>query len=435
MKVVCAESPRYNLQMIFIKLKNRWQKEKAHFKALSPDVRHLLISYYLYLMAYPLFAVFINAYLWRQGEDLNRLLIFNLFYCLGLPLGFYANGLLLKRFHTLKLYWAGGVLEALSGVLIVLIPNNSQYSLIFYGLLSGLGAGLYWGNKNYLSMRLTKGTNRLYYNSMESVGDMMINMIIPAIAGWFIVFGEKVDLYVPETAYKWLMLIGLLLVIISGYIVQSSKIKDINREPLWVRGQSKNWSLVRWYNMLSNIVIGAEFVIPSVLILVLVGKEGVLGLVTSAAAVLSAMCLYILGRKGSVEKAWKTVGLADAIYLGGAVILAIFYSPVSVLLYMAVSTIGWAFRWSPSYAVIMEAMDQENTESGQYAYVCDNELTFNIGRTLGLTLIFVVATMGQEMALRYVPLILGITSFLALIPLVKLSKRVLWRLPAISSGN
>jgi YQGE family putative transporter len=406
-------------------ISQRFALELSHYRRLSDDVRRLLISYYLYLVTYPLLALFTNAYLWRTGESLNLLVMYNVFYCAALPLGFYLNGWLLRRFHTLKLYAVGAILQGLVAVFIVVLPSGMTSILIGYGLLAGLGAGLYWANKNYLSLRLTKGSNRLYYNSLESAGDMLINMVVPALAGLFIIFGEKVGWYVPETAYKWLMGFALVLVSISGYVVQSSKIQDLDYEPMLVKKPSRTWQLIRIYNILGNIVIGAEFVIPSVLILVLVGKEGTLGIVSSLTAVLSAVLLYVVGRIGNISTIWKVVGLASVIYLTGTIILAYFFSPTAVLIYMIASTIGWAFRWSPSYTIVMEIMDQEDHGKGQYAYVCDNEITFNIGRTLGLGLIFILTGVDQMLALRFVPVLIGITTILAFFPFMLLTKRVL----------
>jgi MFS transporter, YQGE family, putative transporter len=402
----------------------RFRKEVDHYRVLTPEVRHLLISYYLYLIAYPLFAVFTNAYLWRLEKDLTLLVVYNLLYCAGLPLGFYANGLLLRKFHTLKLYAAGAVLEGLAGVLIVMFSTSSLIVLAFYGLLAGLGAGLYWGNKNYLSLILTKGTNRLYYNSLETAGDTVINMVVPALAGGFIVFGEPLGLYDTHFAYKCLMLIALILVILAGYVVQSSKIKDIDREALFVDKPSPRWTLVRLYNVLSNVVIGAEFVIPSVLVLVLVGKEGTLGVISSATSILSAILIYVLGRKGKIKNVWKIVCFASLIYLGGASLLAWNYSSIFVLIYMVVSTIGWVFRWPNAYAVVMETMDKEDRSKGQYAYICDNEFTFNLGRSAGLFLILLVAGLSQDTALRFIPLVVGFTSLISIYPLTLLTQQI-----------
>lgn len=406
---------------MFVKLKTRLGKELAHYYHLGGDVRRLLISYYLYLAAYPLFGVFVSAYLWQAGETLGSLVIYNLLYCVGLPLGFYLNGYLLRHFHTLRLYALGAVIQGLSGILVVFFSTTSLTGLAAYGLIYGVGAGLYWGNKNYLSQRLTRGSNRLYYNSLESSGDMLINIFMPVLAGTLITFGSHFNLYLTETGYRLGMGLGLILTIISGLIVQSSQIQDLAHEKVLVKTKSTRWNQVRLYNFLFNIAVGAEFVIPGVLILALVGNEGTLGIVSSATAALSAITLYLLGRKGEVKNIWRFVALGSFIYLSSTLLLSFGLNLVSILVYQAASTIGWAFRWSPGYTLTMEIMDQEDG-THQYAYVCDNELFFNLGRVVGLLIILAVASRSQVAAMQFVPLIVGVTGLFALIPLKKMSQ-------------
>jgi len=72
----------------------------------------------------------------------------------------------------------------------------------------------------------------------------------------------------------------------------------------------------------------------------------------------------------------------------------------------------------------MEIMDKEDTKKGQYAYICDNEITFNIGRSLGILLIFLFMGSSQTTALRYIPLLVGTISLVALWPLWPLVRRV-----------
>jgi MFS transporter, YQGE family, putative transporter len=175
------------LKMIFARIKI----ELGHFMVLSEDMRRLLLSYYFYLAAYPLFKVFTNTYLWRQGENLVLIVVYNLFYFLGLPLGFYLNGLLLKRISSSRLYALGSIIEGLVAIGVVFFSSLSVYSLLVYGLVSGIGAGIFWGNKNYITQKITKGANRLYYNALESVGDMIINILIPILTGFFIFLGQK----------------------------------------------------------------------------------------------------------------------------------------------------------------------------------------------------------------------------------------------------
>lgn len=404
---------------MFAKIISRVNIELSHYRALREDSRRLLISYYLYLSAYPLFGIFTNAYLWQTGENLLSLVIFNLLYCLGLPLGFYLNGILLQHFHALRMYGVGVVLQGLSGILVVFFPASTPITLALYGAIYGVGGGLYWGNKSYLTQKITRGTNRLYYLTLESSGDMLINIFMPAVAGGIISLGTHFNLYNLEIGYRLAMGLGLILTLISGLIVQGSSLQDIDHEHMFIKKKSSRWNSVRLYNYFFNLIVGVEFIIPSVLVLALVGNEGTLGLVSSITAGLSALTLYILGRKGNLAHIWRIVALGFFIYLTSGILLATGLSLITVLIYEAASTIGWALRWSPGYTITMEIMDRED-DHHQYAYICDNEVFFNLGRITGISLIVILSLINQEFALRFIPLLVGAVGALALFPLNKM---------------
>lgn len=395
--------------------------ELAHYRALTVDARRLLLSYYLFLIAYPLFDLFINAFIWRQDNDLKQMVYYNIAVCLGIPLSFYLNGLLLRRFHVVRLYTVGLFLQTASAMLVVFSTNSSNLMLWLFGIIAGFGAGFFWANKNYLSLILSRGSNRLYYNSLENTVLLFIKISVPLFAGSFIALGSSLSLYTATTAYRLIMCLGLLAMIISSLIINKSTIPDVKSEPLFLTRPSRRWSYVRLYSFMYNVVAGAEFVIPTVLVLTLLGKEGVLGLVTSGAAALSALSLYTLGRKGNLSHIWKTVATGNLIYAISTIFLAFIFGPWAVLFYMAGFTISKALRFAPPYTVTMEIMDQEG-EHGQYAYLCDNELSYNAGRVSGLILVFVLALTNPntDLVLRYLPILLGVIVVGSLLPLGKM---------------
>lgn len=401
---------------MFAKLKFRLSKELSHYHALTVDARRLLLSYYLFLLAYPLFEIFINAFIWRQDQNIHQLVYYNIANCLGIVTCFYINGLLLRRFHTTRLYIVGLFLQALSSLMIVFTSKAMGSSLWIYGFLTGMGGGFFWANKNYLSLILSRGSNRLYYNSLESSVMLIIRIVIPLLAGFIISFGSKSGFYPPILAYQLLMVLGVIALIVSSYIINKSTIADIKHEPLLIKRVTRRWNFVRGYIFLFNVIYGAEYVIPTVLVLTLLGQEGTLGLITSATAALSAASLYILGRKGDISHVFKTVAAGNIIYAFSVIFLGIFFSPLTALIYLAGMTIGKALRFSPAYTVVMEIMEKESKD-GQYAYICDNEISFNSGRILGLCLILLFSLYGQDLALRFIPIVLGFVAMLSLVPL------------------
>ena len=158
--------------------------------------------------------------------------------------------------------------------------------------------------------------------------------------------------------------------------------------------------------------------------MVLVGKEGTLGLVNSSTALFSAICVYLVGRKGASREVWKMASLGRILSIFGGLILALYFGPAAVLLYIGAFTIAYALYGPLSYPVVMGIMDEEDKGKSKYAFICDSELSYNFGRCLGLALIPIVALLDQTAALRFIPLIVGLISIFSIVPFRYLNKFV-----------
>jgi MFS transporter, YQGE family, putative transporter len=388
----------------------RLKTELTHFHLLPIDVRRMLLSYALYLAAYPLIMTFMNAYLWRTSGNLWSVILYNLGFVLGVPVGFYLNGLLLKKFHILRLYFSGTLLQAVIPCLVVFFPLTNLTGILLYGLIYGCGAGLFWANKNYLDQQLTRGSNRMYYNSLGQIFDVLLNMIIPAVAGWFIVLVTADNPGPSFVAYKIIMVAAFFLLTISGLVVQFSHIGQITIKGMVIKHPGKTWNLMRLYHVLFNIQVGSTMVLTSIVVLILVGGEGILGTLQGVTAGLSAIVLYIIGRKATISSAWKFIGAGSLIFFVGTCILAGVFSWVGGLTYTLAISLAWASQWTQTNSVIMELMDKEEHDpEKQYAYVCDNEIFYNTGRVIGIAIISVIAILASEhAAIRWSPLIIGV---------------------------
>lgn len=388
----------------------RYRIELSHFQALSPDAKKMIVSYALYLAAYPLLATFMNAYLWRSSGNLWSIVLYNLGYVTALPMAFYLNGVLLERFHVLRIYFFGALLQAVTPFFVLFFPLSGLFGLFLYGCVYGLGAGLFWGNKNYLDLQITRGTNRMYYNSIGQIFDLLMNILVPMSAGWFIILMTSTEATPTFIAYKIVMIAAFVLLFFSGFVVQFSTMKQIIIRNIFLRNPKPVWRLTRLFNILFNIQVGSTLVLPNILILVFVGGEGILGTVQAVTASMSALAIYIIGRKANISNAWQFTLFGSLVFLIGASVLAGSFTWVGALAYSAAITLSWVGIWAPSHSVCMDLMDTlEPDAEKQYAYVCDNELFYNIGRVIGITIICVLAIMiGTNAALRYAAVIAGI---------------------------
>jgi len=403
------------------KLLARYRIEKSHFDELGDTAKLLFYSYTLFLLSYPMMGTFLNAYLWRQSSDISLIAIYNLGFFVALPIGFYLNGMLLRTISLLRLYWLGTILQGLAAFLTIFLPSANLNRIFVYGLMFGLGGGIYWANKNYLSLKITRGKNRNYYNNLEGSLDLIIGTIMPVLIGWFIVLGSYLDIYSIESAYKLLMLIAFGLLVISGHLMQSANIQHETIQNISLPKSTRIWNLSRLVQIIYWTLGGINFIIPTVLVLMFVGEEGILGTVESVVYLFSAVILYYLGRKTDSRHHITIVMVCAAIFLLAAILYNFTFGLVGALIYTMFCSLTSGPAWNAIYTTTMEVMDKEHGENpsvSQYGYVLDNEIFFNLGRLLGMVLFFGLAYITtQETSLRFTPIIAGSLQLLLIYPL------------------
>lgn len=409
-------------------LSRRLSIELNHFHELGGGLQRMLLAYAFFLMADPMLRIFMNTFLWRQGGGAYQVALYNLGWVVGLPIGFYFNGLLLRRMHVKHLYFFGVVLQGVGAALAIFSGVLTPLSVSIYGLLYGIAAGFFWGNRNVLDFKLSRGKNRGFYNHLYYVVDLLISMLMPIVIGWLIVTGENLGIYQAESAYRVLMGLALLLLAISGWLIASFPMPDITNKKLRLAKPSRHWQLVRLFNFIFNLMWGVNFFLPAVLILYFGSREEILGTLQSAAAVLAAGAMYLLGRKSQVKYTIKIIGLANLLYLLSCVFLIWQFNWWGAVVYLTTVLIVSPIRWSSSYTVIMEVMDREDGAidgETDYALVFDNELFFNIGRIVSILSFIAVMTISLESAMKWVPLGVALFQLIALLPLRLLIKQVL----------
>jgi len=404
----------------------RYRIELSHFQEMGKNLQMVLLSFIFYLLASPLLGVFLSAFLWRQSGNIFFLALYYLGWSLALPLGFIVNGILLKKIHVKYLYFVGAVLPILGPVLAIFSQSLSSQLVLGYGLIFGFTAGIFWGNKNSLSFFLTKGKNRVYYNMLEFSLSLLSSVFMPMFMGWVLQFMDQSQLLSVEAGYKGMVFISLGLLIISGVFMLLASPDDIVKPEIFVKSPSSSWKQVRLFHLIYQLLFGVNLFYPTFLILYFGGKEGILGTLVSATSVLAAGTLYILARKVKMEKTVSAVIFANILYVIGILFFIWQFSWVGVLGYLALHTIANSIRWTMSYAVIMEVMDtQPGVAEGKtgYAYVFDNELFFNIGRSISILLFLgAIQVFSLEFAMKYVLLIFVFLQFLLVIPLKYLMK-------------
>lgn len=394
-------------------IQNRFIIEISHFRALPKNVRKLLISYTIFIATWPLFGTFVNTFLWRQSENINTLIIYNAGFFLGLPFGFIVNALLAKKIPLKSLYIASLIGQTIAPLSTLFFLPETLLHLGFNGLMFGLAGGVFWANKNFITLSLTKGTNRLYYTNMESMFDIIINTIVPFAMGWFLFFSQA-----STQSYQLVGLVAGLVLLISTYLSSQITFPTAFKTTILPGKTSSKWRLNRLFQIIYWSFDGLYFILPTALIMIVSNSEGIVGTFDSASAVISAILAYYVGRKLSNANMPWLFKFSTYLLVLGSVGLAWKISLPTILLYSLVSGgLSFVLRWNPYYTNLMDLMDAEKSDN--YSLVLDNEIYFNLGRLFSVGVMFIVVyATSLETAIRYVPLALALLQ-LTTLPLIK----------------
>lgn len=386
-------------------MKNFIKKELEHFRSLSSKTQQLLISFFFYSTAYPIISIFINAYIWRNNNNPSFVVFFRMGQFMIVPLIFLVNGILLKKYKINRLYFFGSLITSVNVILIVFLKNNSFSGFLIMGALLGMGTGFYWANRNYLTIKETNEKNRSYFFGLLFSYSTLVALFITFSVGWLIVFG---------LSYQAIITFAFILITMSGFMVLKNKYQTPKINQLFVTWPTSAWQKKRLINLGLGLVEGLSFFLPSLLILIMLGNEGILGTLTAASSILSAILIYYYGRKSSIGDHRRYFISSVILNLFLSLLLALFFHKLTVILFTLFNGLIINFLWLTASPLIMRNIDLDsfNSEETRFSYILDSEIFLNIGRVFGCILfLFIAFKAGDLFSLRYSPLILAIIQF------------------------
>lgn len=372
---------QYMIQILFRFLK----REQLAYHKLSVGSRRLLISTLLADIAEPMSSAFSNAYLWRHLHSVPALVIWNALFFSFLSIGFGLNGWLMRR-HTLsRTFLIGCATKGAVPFLLILVQPEKLFSVALLGALLGLGGGFYWGSRNLFTLRKTSEQDRLYYGGLESVVGTAIGIFVPFLVGSLFLFANNRHVAAIEITYAIFAFIGFLFLCLSGLSMQGEQEEHHAPRTLLIHDPSLRWKKLRLLEVVHGFHGGLEAVVPTVMILLLVGNEGALGFISSLSACIALVSTYTMGRLAKNHHRPHLLTIWIILELLGSLVFSLLYSSWSVLLYTAVVSLVASTRWVTLSSIMFDAVEQESGHASEhYAFIYDREIWLNVGRVLGL---------------------------------------------------
>jgi YQGE family putative transporter len=392
------------------KIVNRIKIELSHFHALGAQGKVLLTSMMLYNIADPLLWTFVSAYLWREYQSIEIVAVYNLAAFLGLPLGYFLNGLLLRRFQHKSLYLFGTVIMGLIVTFLLFINNLPVILIPVFGFAFGVGSGFYWGNKTFLSIYTTNTENRIYFLSLDTVFSNIAKILVPFFIGWFIVFGNSVSLYTEQTAYRLLAVLMMVLLFFCGLIVNSLNVEQKPIRSVRLKNAGKRWNIFRLFTVIAGFYSGIAIFMGVIIVLKFVGNEDSLGSIQSFAAIVSTIAIYVVARKAKVKHRLYLMIAGVSFAILASLTFGLLYSSLGVVLYYIFNAPSMPFRWVSEGPLSYDLIDHEEKkgENHRYSYIVDQEFFMNVGRNISILIFLVSVYFYPDMAIRLILVVVSL---------------------------
>lgn len=399
----------------------RWYREIHHFRVMQETARRLSISYFLRSAAYPLISIFTGAYIWQTNQNLTLLILYNIGNFLVLPPVFIANQWLLRHIPLKKLYAASVVMTGISSLMVVFYRSSTPQAYIFYGILYGLANGIYWANRNFLTLRHTSSDTRSYFTGLQFTLSTIASIIVPVIAGWIIVITVSSGI-VPSAQIAYQLLVGcaFTLLLAGGLVIQATPLEQPAVTDQGTRPFSQQWQRARFLSVALGAADVPLYVLPTVLILQTLGNEAVLGSISSVMAAITAVITYIFGRKYRQQQFYPVFLTFLFAFIVSGLPLVFGIGSFATLWYIVIANLTDNLIWTANEPKILDMMDNEVRQShvSHYRIIIDREWFVNIGR-VGMYAIFLgFAYVDQTLALRWIASIAGLIAILITLPAI-----------------
>ncbi len=404
-----------------------FKKEYNHFKSFPRNMRILLMTNLIYALVLPIIELFVGAYILRQSDNTSYVVVYQLMAYLGIPVSFLVNGFLLRRIKIAHMYSVGMLLSGVAMSIMMVLPAVNLVGISISGLVMGFSYGFFWSNRDFLSLSTTNDSNRNYYFSMETFFYTITFIIMPAIAGYFIVSGEKFGWYPAKYAYIALTAVVFGLTIFSSIIVHRGDFVNPKNERFIFFKFEKDWYWMLTLGSFKGIAQAAIFFFPILLILSFVGKEGSLGGLVAIGSIVTAVVLYLIGRFSKPEHRIYVFSFGLLVFLAGGLVNSIFFSAIGVIIYQICNSLSRPLLDAAYFPIQLRVIDHvaEIENRNKFSYIFNHEAGLFVGRFLGCMLFLISAKYATpEFALRYVLVIIALIQALSIPVAQMLIKKV-----------
>lgn len=398
---------------------NRVRRELSVFLACSRSMRILLVANMIYSLVLPVIEIFVAAYVMRNAHSVGKVVTYQFALYAATPAAFFINGILLRRVDAKHLYAAGMIL---SGVAMIMLMQSGVLTLIGIatsGLAMGLATGLFWANRGFLALATTNDRNRNYYYGVELFSSSLTAVLVPALAGWFIVGATRYGWSggTPNRAYHSMAIAVFALTLLSAFLLERGTYRNPTQTRFVFFTFHRLWRRMLELAVLKGLAQGYMVTAPAMLIMLLVGQEGTLGLTQAVGGVLSACLLYTVGRVTAPRHRGVTFATGLLLFFFGSLSSAVFFNAAGALIFVGCLVLAKPLldlAYNPIELQVVDAV-AELEQRSEYSYLFNHEFGLFAGRSVGCLLFLAIVHWGSGVAaLRFALPIIALIQLLSI---------------------
>jgi len=384
------------------------KKERDAFNIFGADAKRMIFINLIYHIAFPFIIIFGSAFVLRITGGNNALaIIYNWGFFMGLIAGYLVNGQLMKVGVSIRpLFVVGMMLSVVPLSILMFFGRDAGYGVILYGAVMGMGNGIYWACRNFLTMLVTTDGNRNLFSSVEQFVIIFFNALIPLLFGTFIL-GNNASEASKLQAYRYTSIVVVGITLFAAWMILRSSFRNptISRFVYWKC--CAMWNTQRLLSFFVGTVESGFMVLMTLLILNAAGDESVLGKIEFGTAIVSVLSIYVVGRISKPQHRSRIMlAGATSLVIGGTVLAftiphkemlfgLITLSFLGVVMMKVCQVIADPMIHSAFRATYLSSIEwsSQMEKKDSYAFVMDNEYFMNGGRICGGLVFLVLASL------------------------------------------
>lgn len=366
---------------------------------------------------------FLTAYfISTSTNSILNIAIYYIFTYATMALSTLVVAALAEKRNRIKIFRIGIILNFIYILIIILLKEKIINYLPIISILSGISASCYYFPYNLFIINKVKNTERTNYMVKLFITISVVGILFP------IIFGSIITITNYILTAVIVLFISLIQIILSFFITDNHNgdLEEYNLKKAWLE-LKKNKQVINClageFFIGMNICNGALETVMVILILNSFKTNINLGIITSIATLLSILVVKIYGLIYNKRDDKKVIIISSIIPVISLIIFLILKTNTTVIIYKFSYVI---FAEILSLVRKIKIFNLSNSKivnkSNQCEFNAIREVTLNVGRVTGYTLLLLAGLTQSAVVLNIVTIILTLSLLVMSINLTKVKK-------------